>query len=103
MLPNAGEVDEYNLPTQPQEPVTVVCSFTDTPNAGSWESWLSSHDIQKIDAEIRFFPPPIPDKSVKVKLVKVLGKKADPINYEVVGIRNLGEFGYVCALRAVVL
>jgi len=81
------------------------CSFNETPSrvTGKGESWTRFGDIGMYDAEVRFAEPE-PHKGDLVRSVVLQGGDETLYTgktYEIIGIINRGEFGWVCALRRV--
>lgn len=97
-------LNEYGQPTEVVERVKVPCSLNDSiGKRRSTEAWTEAVDIAKLDAEIRFGPDVIePEKGGKFLLVQ---KDDNPefgdVEYEIVGIQNRGNFGYLCALHRI--
>lgn len=93
-----GAYDEYNQPVMTENEIPIECSFTDNP---AQEQWIGYADIQLLAAEIRFAAP-TPGKGDRIKLTGRFGGIVAPIDeYEIIGIRDRGTFGYVCALKKV--
>jgi len=91
-------LDKYGQPTAATSGTDIDCSFNDKP---SRERWGKSMDIQGIAGEVRF-DGVTPDKGGRIK-VTMRWDEADTIPhiYEIVDIRQRGEFGYECLLKAV--
>lgn len=94
-----GALDSYGQPAASTSLVPVSCSFTDQPAA---EKWTGEADVAEIAAEVRFTTP-IPDKGGRFKITRMFGSITREQTYEIIGIRNRGAFGYVCALKAVTI
>lgn len=78
----------------------ISCSFSD---GGASESWKDYADVEQIDATIRFTAP-VPAKGDQITLTgRYENSDYTDRTFEIVGIRDRGVLGYVCALRAVVL
>ena len=100
ILPADPDVtDEYGQPTASGSSVSVACSFTDKPKM---ERWRADVEIQEIDAEVRFATP-APTKGGTFKITKRFGSSVTEQKFEIVGIQDRGPFGFVCALKAVVV
>ena len=92
--------DAMGQPVITTTTTAIECSFTDKP---ALESWRDYGDIGQIDAEIRFASP-APSKADRITLTGHFDNAAYvDRTFEIIGIRDRGEFGYVCALRAVVI
>lgn len=93
-----GTYDPYNNPVVTTTETVLACSFTDKPKMETWKDYA---DIEVVEAEIRF-KSPAPTKGNRVK---VTGRFDNPDytdkTFEIIGIQDRGDFGYVCALRAV--
>jgi hypothetical protein len=94
---DSGTFDAYNHPIQTVSEIQIDCSFTDRPTR---DIWKTNENLNQIEAEIRFASPE-PLNSDQIKITDRFGKEVSNITYEVVGISNRGEFGYVVALKAV--
>ena len=95
-----GTYDEYNQPIVVESEIPFDCSFTDGP---ATERWAGYADIEELVAEIRFASP-TPTKGNRIRLTGHFGEdeKVSPnMTYEIIGIRERGIFGYVCALKKV--
>lgn len=93
--PSLASLDEYGHPTPSTTETEFYCAFTDRPNVETWKEM----DIEEINAEIRFYAFK-PDKGGKIRLASHFGIETNQ-TFEIVGIRNRGAFGWVCALKAV--
>lgn len=92
--------DEYNAPTTTTVSVPIACSFTDKV---STEAWTGFADVENVNAEIRFNGV-TPLKGYRVRITGRFGDDAHhDKDFEIVGVKNRGVFGYVCALKAVSL
>lgn len=92
--------DSYGQPTYSTTSTAITCSFTDRP---ARERWADYADIGAVEAEIRFASP-APNKADYITLTGHFDDSAYvDKTYEIIGIRNRGALGYVCALRAVEL
>jgi len=95
----AGTPDNYGQPTYTETTASIACSFTDTV---SREDWRDLGDIQEIDAEIRFSSATTPNKKDAITITARFDDSSfTDKRYHIVGIKNRGPFGYVCALKAV--
>ena len=95
-----GETDPLGAPViSTKEVVLGRCSFSDQV---SKEKWLALYDVEEVDAEIRFFGV-VPAKGCKVVVEERGGHPVHNQEFEVVGIRDRGPGGFVCALKAVKL
>jgi hypothetical protein len=93
-----GAYDEYNQPIIITIEIPLNCSFTDNP---AQEQWIGYADIEVLAAEVRFKSPQ-PTKGNRVRLIGRFGETTSPNDeYEIIGIRERGTFGYVCALKKV--
>ena len=93
-----GSLDTYGQPTVTETETRVSCSFTDSPKIEEWKSFA---DIEEIAAEVRFSNELVsPVSGDKVKIINRFKRHSFPdTTYEIVGIRDRGIFGYVCALK----
>ena len=91
--------DEYGQPSGTATETTLACSFTDKPNA---ERWRGDVDIEQLAAEVRFSSL-IPTKAGRVRIIKRFGVDVTEKTFEVIGLQDRGDFGFVCALKAVSL
>lgn len=90
--------NDYNQPIVTTSEIPLSCSFTDNP---AQENWIGYADIEVLAAEIRF-KNPRPTKGNRVRLIGRFGETTSPNDeYEIIGIRERGTFGYVCALKKV--
>lgn len=94
----SGSYDNDNHEIMTEVSVTFPCSFNDTP---STEAWRDFADVDSITAEVRF-ESGVPEKGDKFKLTDRFGA-ADfrVLEFEIIGIRKRGAFGWVCALKRV--
>ena len=96
----SASTDSFGQPVISITTTAIACSFTDRP---ALENWRNYADIGVVDAEIRFVSP-APAKGDQITLTAHFGSTAYvDKTFDIVGIRDRGPFGYVCALRAVVL
>lgn len=92
--------DNFGQQTITSTNTAIACSFTDS---GAAESWKDYADILQVDAEIRFSSI-VPAKGDYITLTgRYEGETYTDKTYEIVGIRDRGLLGYVCALKAVTL
>lgn len=96
--PDISNLNEYGQPTVSTSELLILCAFVD---GGKAELWTSA-DIEILDAEI-YFDVFLPTKGAKIKIITRFGKPVDNKTFEIVGIQDRGEFGYVCALKAVTI
>jgi hypothetical protein len=95
-----GAYDAYNNPIVTTTETALDCSFTDTPAMELWKNYI---DVQEIAGEIRF-KTPRPTKGNRIKITGRFGTTTyTDQTFEIIGIRDRDEFGYVCALKAVAL
>lgn len=96
----SASADTFGQPSITMANTAIDCSFADS---GAAESWKDYADVLQVDAEIRFSAI-VPAKGDNIALA---GRyEDDPYTdktYEIVGIRDRGTLGYVCALKAVTL
>jgi len=99
---NTGTYDKYNHPITTTTNVHVACSFTDKPTASIWKDHV---DLEILLGEVRFnCATAIPVKGDQFKVVGRFGTTNYPDKtYEIAGITNRDAFGYICALKAVVV
>ena len=93
-----GSQDSYGQPSGSATESTIDCSFTDNPNA---ERWRNDADVQQLDAEIRFSSATTPTKGGKFRVTYQFGQAVTNRTFEIIGIQNRSQIGYVCALKAV--
>lgn len=96
---NPDITDAYGQPTASAEETLVECSFTDKVNE---ERWRGDADIETIIAEVRWSTP-APEKGGSFRITRRFGLSVTEKTYEIVGIKDRGAFGYVCALKAVTI
>ena len=89
--------DTFGQPTYTETTTAISCSFTDTV---SNEAWKSFADVQTVDAEIRFASV-TPSKGDAITLTVRFDSAYTDKRYYIVGIKDRGAVGYVCALKAV--
>lgn len=95
---SGGTYDAYNQPVTTDSEIPVACAFTDSP---SRERWQDIQDVENVDAEVRFVATK-PEKGDRFKIVSRFASDAyTDVTFEIIGIRNRGTLGYVCALRRV--
>jgi hypothetical protein len=97
-------LDDAGQATATVQGTEIECAFSDNiRNRQSIENWMSEADVQQIDAEIRFGGGVIvPTKGGKFALTqKWDNPNFNDFMYEVVGIRDRGALGYMCALKRV--
>jgi hypothetical protein len=94
----ASTPNSFGELTYTETTTSISCSFTDKASA---ESWRQFADIQTVDGEIRFNSV-VPSKG---DAITITGRFDDPDftdkRYHIVGIKDRGAFGFVCALKAV--
>ncbi len=99
---STGNDSDTGQPTGTTATTAITCSFTDKPKAENWKDFA---DIETIEAEIRFTHATItPGKGDTIALTG----KWDTSDYtdqtfEVIGIRDRDKFGFLCALKKVVI
>ena len=94
-----GSYDTYGKPVTTESSVPLVCSFTDKP---SREVWKDHVELEVIEGEVRFTSQSEPNKGDKFKIIGRFGSLNYPDKtYEIIGIHSRGDFGYLCALKAV--
>jgi hypothetical protein len=101
--PNPDEnLDEFGHPTEVIKGVRLECSFNPA-SAKSREQWTEQIEVAKFDVEIRFGPDEItPKKGGQFKLTtKFDNPEFADQTYEVIGIQDRGNLGYLCALHRV--
>lgn len=95
----SGTYDTYNHPVMTVTNIPVSGSFTDKPSREIWKDHL---DLAVIEGEIRFKSQTAPDKGDKFRITGRFGSQNYPDKtYEIMGIVNRGQFGFVCALKTV--
>lgn len=95
----SGTYDTYNHPVVSTSSIPVTGSFSDKP---SHETWKDHVDLAEINAEFRFKSQTAPEKGDQFKIVGRFGSLNYPNKtYEIAGIVNRGNFGFVIALKAV--
>jgi len=94
----ASTPDNFGELTYTETSRQIACSFTDT---ASKEDWRDYADVQEIDAEIRFSAV-TPSKGDAITITQRFGESMyTDRRYHIIGIKDRGTFGYVCALKAV--
>lgn len=94
----ASTPNSFGELTYTEATTAISCSFTDV---ASKEDWADYADIQTVDAEIRFSSV-VPKKGDAINITGRFGDSAFvDKRYHIVGIKDRGVFGYVCALKAV--
>jgi len=90
--------DTFGQPTYTEITTAIACSFTDKV---SIENWREFADVQTVDCEIRFAAV-VPAKGDAITITARFDSTsfADK-RYHIVGIKDRGLMGYVCALKAV--
>ena len=92
-------LDSYGQPTVTTASTATACSFTDMPNLERWKDYA---DVDQISAEVRFAGSTVPARGNRFT---VTGRYDDSAyvdqTYEIIGIKDRGAFGYVCALKKV--
>lgn len=99
-----GPLDEYGHPTTEATPIKVECSINDAVGKRrTTEMWTDAIDIGKFDAEIRFAPNVI--TPVKGATFVITQRQGNPEyadhEFEVIGIQDRGNMGFLCALHRV--
>jgi len=92
-----GVFDANNNEVKTVTEVTVPCSFSDKPTREIWKDYA---DFETFDAEVRIQNTE-PGKDSKFRLLRRFGKVVTERTYEVAGVTDRANFGYVVALRAV--
>jgi hypothetical protein len=94
----ASVPNTYGEPTYTESTTAIACSFTDQSSA---ENWREFADVQVVDAEIRFtFPTPAKGDAITIT-GRFDSSSFTDRRYHIVGIKDRGVMGYVCALKAV--
>jgi len=96
--PDMSNLDTYGQPVVSVQELLIQCAFVD---GGKAETWTSA-DIEILDAEI-YFDAFLPTKGATVKPVTRFGVAVNNKTFEIVGIQDRAEFGYVCALKAITI
>jgi hypothetical protein len=92
-------LDEYGQPVVTTTPTTLACSFTDAPDMERWKDFA---DIEQIAAEVRFAGSTAPARGNRFTVTGRWGDSTfTDATFEIVGIKDRGAFGYVCALKKV--
>lgn len=92
-------LDAYGQANVTTTSTALSCSFTDTPNLEQWKDFV---DIEQITAEVRFTNSTAPAHGNRFTVTKRFGDTAfTDATFEIIGIRDRGAFGYVCALKKV--
>lgn len=93
-----SSLDSYGQPVVSTSSTAVACSFTDMPDLERWKDYA---DITQVSAEVRFSSA----TPVSGDRFTVTGRLDDSAyvdqTFEIIGIKDRGAFGYVCALRKV--
>lgn len=88
----------FGEPTYTETTSSISCSFTDK---ASIENWKTSGDIQVVDAEIRLSSL-TPSRGDAITITGRFDNSSfTDKRYHIVGIKDRGAFGYVCALKAI--
>ena len=88
----------YNEPVYTETTTAMTCSFTDKATV---ENWREFDDVQIVDAEIRFSTP-VPSKGDAITVTSRFDLSSfTDRRYHIIGIKDRGALGYVCALRAI--
>jgi len=96
----ASTPNNYGELTYTETTEQIACSFTDT---ASQEDWRDYADVQEIDGEIRFSAV-TPSKGDAITITQRFGDSLyTDRRYHIIGIKDRGTFGFVCALKAVEL
>jgi hypothetical protein len=94
----ASTPNSFGELTYTESTTAIVCSFTDQASAESWKQFA---DVQTVDGEIRFSAV-TPRKGDAITITGRFDNSAFvDKRYYIVGIKDRGAFGFVCALRAV--
>jgi hypothetical protein len=96
--PDLTNLNQYGHPTPSALEITIDCAFVDQVKQEKWQI----ADIEQLDAEI-YFSALSPTKGGKIKILSRFGQAVTNKTYEIVGIQDRGAFGWVCALKAVVI
>jgi hypothetical protein len=91
-------LDAYGQPSATATEEFISCSFTDRPNA---ERWRGDVDVEMIAAEIRFDSETTPTKGGMITVTHKFGLPITERTYQIIGIQNRSQLGYICALKAV--
>ena len=95
----SGSFDTYGKPIASEAHIPLSCSFTDKP---SREVWKDHIELEVIEGEVRFNSQSEPGKGDRFKIIGRFGSLNYPNKtYEIIGIHSRGDFGYLCALKAV--
>jgi len=99
--PDTTVLDDFGQPLPSTERTQVKCSFTDSPSLEDWKEYV---DVQQLAAEVRLSREVTPQKGGTIELVTHFNDPsfANTI-YEILGIRDRGLFGYMCALKKAVV
>lgn len=93
-----GLPNTYGEPTYTETTSSIACSFTDQ---ASTENWREFADVQVVDAEIRFTSV-TPARGDAITITSRFDSSSfTDKRYHIVGIKDRGVMGYVCALKAV--
>jgi hypothetical protein len=97
--PPPSGTDEFGQPTAPTIGIPVSCSFTDKVSS---ETWSDTMNPELIEMELRVRDL-IPEKGGTFVLSGRFGGETFPsdITYEIAGIHDRDNFGYVVALKKV--
>jgi len=105
-------LDTYGHYTTPTESTATggtvcKCSFNDTPNIDSWKIGATGNKISQIETsaiegEIRVASI-TPALAGRFMITKRFGIDVVEVLYEVIGLRERGEFGSLCALKKAIV
>ena len=94
----ASTPNSFGELTYTETTTAISCSFTDTTSA---ESWRQFADVQTVDGEIRFSSI-TPRKGDAITITGRFDNSTfTDKRYHIVGIKDRGALGFVCALKAV--
>jgi hypothetical protein len=98
-------LDEYGQPNPDvaETGTLLACSFSDDiVGSRAWEQWERTGDIANIDASLRMGRDVIPVKGGRFKLTRKFDSPQFVTRiFEVIGIKDRGIGGFVCALKRV--
>lgn len=95
-MPTDLTYNDYGHVTSEPDEVPTTCSYNDKPSSESWKDYA---DVENITGEARFTAP-VPKKGDQIKITARWNNVSyTSETFEIVGIRNRGDFGYVVALK----
>jgi hypothetical protein len=92
--------DTFGALTYTETTTAIACSFTDKISQSGAENWKEFADVESVDCEIRFSAV-TPSKGDAITLTGRFDSAFTDKRFYIVGIKDRGTFGYVCALKAV--